>query len=1543
MQVTCYTTGSDGTCDTAVPDTPYFDTKTFEFDHTPSITEMGVESEVPGELQGVVKYHVEAAPNGNNLIVERLGGSSSPSFGSGACCSQDPDYAASFSSGVIPAPDSASMILLTVDACGDKKVSTVVNMRDNECPTGGDPAASSCPSCAGKPIRLSNGNIRMTDRDPLPGSELIALSRTYDSLGVPGFFGNGWTSLFDANVRTYQSQTLGTTFLEAKTVSNSQYLFQNVGGGWIQMWPRGTTPAILTPGAGTFSLREPRSATETIFDAGSGRVLRIRSRLSAGREAVISYDGSGVPSHVADSWGNWSWTITPDAANRINSIAVDGTSLVWIYNRDGSGNLVSVSGPSGAAWRNYTYDGNGLTAAYDARGTLIESHAYAFTHGSTHATSSISDQDDIALIDYALPGRNDSEQVTRTTSATGATTDYYTRFVGGRPRTVQVVGHCATCGTNDAVYAYDPLSGDLLREQDARGYITIRDFDQNDRVTTLGGPYRPSGCDPATDPAHCRQTPDSLLTVPLTPTAVTLTITYAYGDINWPEIATFTTTDSVLVPGQARTVAVQLDAATGMVTQQITTGQTDSPAQSVQYTITTALYDGVEGPAFDPGGAFVAAWMNLAQPAGLRKSSDGPRTDVADTTTSVYYPIDGTVAAAWRGRLAAVRNAAGHITRFENYDVFGNAGRTVDPNGIVTESSYDTIGRSLTSTLKAVSGCDTTADPLCATDIVSSRAYLPALGPLASTTTPRGGTTTYEYDDRGRTAATTRQISASSYERIEYDYDPATGHKSAERYLGGHPGAWTTTRSDAFQYDSFGRLSEIDHPDGSKVVYHYDGANNLISVQDERHTTPNTTYAYDPANRLASVTQILSSAAGGQIATAYAYDLHGNLASVTDPNGNVTSYIYDDFGRMIRQTSPVTGITNYAYDALGNLSTMTDANNATTSRTYDAVNRVLSAVSSKTDSDTETVTYGYDASGAGRNGVGRLTTMNDPANTASYNYDRRGLLTTVADSDLTTAFSYDADGNRSNVTYPSGRLVQYTFDFAGRPLTAFDGTPLVSSASYLPFGPATSIAYGNGTTKTMQYDARYRVTENKLTTPVSVIADYLYQEDATGNITQIHDATNAAYNRDFGYDDINRLTAANSGTSLWGAGTYQYDAMGNITSLHIGSRSLSFSYLGSTPKIQSVSGSDPTSPFYDSAGNDVTARTYSARNLLTHVASGTDEIPNPDEMSYLDYFYDGRGVRISSSLTTPGFPPWGGTKTRRSVYSPELHLLGQSDWAAFALDGFYGTEYVWFADQPVAQVSSDSSQSTRYTFTDHLGTPILQTDAAAAVVWRAEYEPYGSVYTYRAGDAGDPQALRFPGQEAPESGLSNDEYNIFRWYRSGWGRYTQTDPIGLSGGLNLFQYAASAPFTYSDHNGLVCGVTVWTQEQEVDMSEGWENGFKRSWGHRWVEWPGGSAGFWPGIRPAGPTASVPGSVHSPDKKAQKHTSDETSQDTYFAQPQRGKCTNCGAVLTCLSNFAKTYSSDYCLLSNNCRSFVDQALALCGLTTESPASYWSNRK
>jgi hypothetical protein len=51
-------------------------------------------------------------------------------------------------------------------------------------------------------------------------------------------------------------------------------------------------------------------------------------------------------------------------------------------------------------------------------------------------------------------------------------------------------------------------------------------------------------------------------------------------------------------------------------------------------------------------------------------------------------------------------------------------------------------------------------------------------------------------------------------------------------------------------------------------------------------------------------------------------------------------------------------------------------------------------------------------------------------------------------------------------------------------------------------------------------------------------------------------------------------------------------------------------------------------------------------------------------------------------------------------------------------------EYLWFGGQPVAQITTATNEIAWY-FNDHLGAPILQTDATANVIWCIEREPYG--------------------------------------------------------------------------------------------------------------------------------------------------------------------------------------------------------------------------
>jgi RHS repeat-associated protein len=151
---------------------------------------------------------------------------------------------------------------------------------------------------------------------------------------------------------------------------------------------------------------------------------------------------------------------------------------------------------------------------------------------------------------------------------------------------------------------------------------------------------------------------------------------------------------------------------------------------------------------------------------------------------------------------------------------------------------------------------------------------------------------------------------------------------------------------------------------------------------------------------------------------------------------------------------------------------------------------------------------------------------------------------------------------------------------------------------------------------------------------------------------------------------------------------------------------------------------------------------------------------------------------------------------RYSIYTPELNLMAETEQTTAATPAV-AYEYIWFGGQPVAQVDT-ATNTTHWTFTDHLGTPILQTNASGAVDWRVEYEPYGTTTTIRMG-ATRHQPLRFPGQEHDEA-AADSTYNIFRWYTSSLGRYTQVDPLDMPG--QEYAYGSENPFRYTDRLGL---------------------------------------------------------------------------------------------------------------------------------------------
>jgi len=110
---------------------------------------------------------------------------------------------------------------------------------------------------------------------------------------------------------------------------------------------------------------------------------------------------------------------------------------------------------------------------------------------------------------------------------------------------------------------------------------------------------------------------------------------------------------------------------------------------------------------------------------------------------------------------------------------------------------------------------------------------------------------------------------------------------------------------------------------------------------------------------------------------------------------------------------------------------------------------------------------------------------------------------------------------------------------------------------------------------------------------------------------------------------------------------------------------------------------------------------------------------------------------------------------------------------------------------------------------DHLNTPRQIYNAQQQLAWRWDQaEPFGSSPPNEnpAGLGTFEFPLRFPGQYADKE--TNVHYNYFRDYDPGIGRYAQSDPIGLAGGLNTYLYGNGAPLRYVDPTGQAAQVLI---------------------------------------------------------------------------------------------------------------------------------------
>ncbi len=121
-----------------------------------------------------------------------------------------------------------------------------------------------------------------------------------------------------------------------------------------------------------------------------------------------------------------------------------------------------------------------------------------------------------------------------------------------------------------------------------------------------------------------------------------------------------------------------------------------------------------------------------------------------------------------------------------------------------------------------------------------------------------------------------------------------------------------------------------------------------------------------------------------------------------------------------------------------------------------------------------------------------------------------------------------------------------------------------------------------------------------------------------------------------------------------------------------------------------------------------------------------------------------------------------------------------------------------------------AKETIYYFHNDHLGTPQAMSDQSGTIVWKAEYEPFGTAVVDEDPDSDGIAVtcnLRFPGQYYDaESGL---HYNYHRDYDPSTGRYVEPDPIGINAGTDHpYGYAKGNSLAFADSTGLKVEIII---------------------------------------------------------------------------------------------------------------------------------------
>ncbi len=812
----------------------------------------------------------------------------------------------------------------------------------------------------------------------------------------------------------------------------------------------------------------------------------------------------------------------------------------------------------------------------------------------------------------------------------------------------------------------------------------------------------------------------------------------------------------------------------------------------------------------------------LGQQTNLNYVTDGGSTNSPDATNG------------W-GQWLITSTDANSATTTSGYDALGRLTGTAKPGDVLATSPTTTYAYPVTcSATGAQEPCTalTAKQQLSSGVTVTSATYYDGWGRAVETVTPEAyavgqcifSVTYTMYDPAGRTSfvsdpyfvAVTQADCTPSYRRPDatqpgtqtsYDglgrtlttKDPLT-NTTTTSYASAQPQGANVT--DTSTYEATTVIDANSH----KTISLTDGFGRQRYVE---HFTGNGTYA-------------LYSTARSD------YDWLGNVTAVYGPNSGAaglsttsqTTATYDLVGQATASHDADLGNYTFTYDPDGNLTESVNPHGAsgTIDAGYDGLDRQIWRNTTNTPTGAY-VTYTYDSTAGGNDGVGRLTgeAFNAGASLGAgsyaYTYDARGQhiaeTITLGGTPYSFGMGYNDAGQPTSTTYSDGELLGLSYSAYGW-LGAATATPsgggattLFSNVAYSGVGGAamrpTAASVDNGTYTygaSFDNDLRLATLSDVVVSTSATIFSSARAYDNVGNVAGVQTTLAAGTDHQaFCYDEQDRLTwaSAASGTIPCGgtntAGTlasaaytqcFAYDALNRLTSGPLGS----YTYGDSGHLHAATAAGSGYTADYDSdgdmkcraptsattcAGTSTGAKlTYDNERRLKHWQN-TQSSPTVTD----DFAYDGEGNRVAQKVN-------GSTIT---------YYLG-------ALEEITGATLTKYYAVAGLGTFIDVGGTLSSLATDGVSSVSEALNSSGGATAQQLFAPYG---TPRYASGTMPTAKAFTGQRADAtSGL---DYYGARYYDPALGRFAGADSV--ADGLDRYAYTYDDPTSATDPTGHI--------------------------------------------------------------------------------------------------------------------------------------------